>query len=63
MIKEIQDFHRTDDRNTFNSYQDRQREKSNNNYIIKEDFKKSITRWQCKKKIDKLRRSLQNENE
>ena len=30
------------------------------NYIIKEDFKYSIAQWQCKKKIDKLIKNLQN---
>jgi len=60
MTKEIQDFYRIYDRNPYNSFQDKQKEKRNNNCIIKEDFKNSIAHWQCKKKVDKLIRKLQN---
>lgn len=60
MPKEIQDFYRIYDRNPYNSFQDKQKEKRNNNHTIKEDFKNSIAHWQCKKKADKLIRKLQN---
>ncbi len=60
MTKEIQDLYRINDRNIFNSYQVKQKEKINNNYIIKEDFKTSIQQWQRKKKIDNLIRKLEN---
>jgi hypothetical protein len=33
---------------------------TNKNYIIKEDFKYSLTQWQYKRKIDKLINKLQS---
>lgn len=59
MTKENQDFHQIDDRNPFNSYQDKHKDKKNNNYTLKKDYKNSIAHWQCKKKVNKLIKSLQ----
>ncbi len=60
MTKEIQDLYRINDRNIFNSYRVKQKEKINNNCITKEDFKASMKQWQRKKKIDNLIRKLEN---
>ncbi len=56
----IQNLPQLNNRSLINSYQKKQREKINNIIVIKQDFKNSITHWQCIKKIERLKRSLQN---
>ncbi len=60
MRNEIENFHRLNNRSIFDSNQSKQKENKSNNSTLKQDFKNSVAHWQCKKKLDKLVRSLQN---
>lgn len=60
MRNEIKNFHRLNNRNLFVSNQNKQKENKSNNPNLKQDFKNSVAHWQCKKKVDKLVRTLQN---
>ena len=60
MTKEIKSIYQNNgSMNSINYYQDMQNEKPSTNYIVREEFKKSISNWKLQRKIERLVKGLE----